>query len=274
MVFCNRPMRPAVPRGVARSVGGSATRAREAVRKLKKTFRRARCSGIAQEQMRKTAQTFSRCSALAGACARRHAAHRADTRRRHDLRSTRRFPHRHVTPMPPTRRVSSRIASVAERAFVSPMAPHVRAAANAFGADARDVRTKASERIERCGGRQPAGMRPRLRWDATRSAASAKNPTRHLLAAASLPRCRFGWPAATTLGAPQSAARAPPPRARRVSPIRAARRTGGCRAHSAPCRTAGPPAAPQTKTGRTRRPVRLSRKGGSAQWPSSSSSSA
>ncbi|UKE51798.1 hypothetical protein [Xanthomonas translucens] len=51
-------------------------RVREPVRKLKKTFRGMRRSGIAQEQMRKTAQTFSRCSALASVHARRRALHR------------------------------------------------------------------------------------------------------------------------------------------------------------------------------------------------------
>ncbi|ELQ14858.1 hypothetical protein A989_04653 [Xanthomonas translucens DAR61454] len=59
-----------------RGAGDIQARVREPVRKLKKTFRGMRRSGIAHEQMRKTAQTFPRCSALASVHARRRALHR------------------------------------------------------------------------------------------------------------------------------------------------------------------------------------------------------
>lgn len=80
------------------SVGGSEARAREPVRKLKKTFRGMRRSGIAQEQMRKTAQTFSRCSALVGAlrASPRSASRRRAMPLRRPLAALRSSPSRHA----------------------------------------------------------------------------------------------------------------------------------------------------------------------------------
>lgn len=258
-----------------------------------------RRSGIAQEQMRKTAQTFSRCSAFAAqACAPRSASWR---RQSSPPRRPRVAPH-----SSPPRHARATDASHHRPNFHSDADSHSHSHSDA---DARSHRTAppciAREQRTRSGPSEhnaiaptTSGLRRRVaafdkeqrarRTIAMRITITAKNPTR----APGLPhggtppspsstrarqRLRRGTrvapharpasasiarrpPHAPSVAADAADAAAPPPR--RSAPCRVSRRSATQR-----------PVA-QTKTGRTRRPVRLSRRGGSAQWPSSSSSSA
>ena len=270
-------MRPAISRAAARGAGGIQARVREPVRKLKKTFRGMRRSGIAQEQMRKTAQTFSRCSALASARARRLALHRGGdddavvasaclrmlltgTSRKRDR--MRRVCARHRVRQPracsprPTR--STALARHDE---------HIRP-------DERDAAGRRwPQRSEHCRDRQTP--RPR-RPTAMHITVTAKKPTRGSprpgAAAAASPsatwRPRRAHRCVRRGRHPRPGVPHPPPASNPIAAMSATQRDAdrpiGKPPHyrkRAPLPAAAFFCAAQTKTGRTRRPVRLSRSG-------------
>lgn len=262
------------------SVGGSEARAREPVRKLKKTFRGMRRSGIAQEQMRKTAQTFSRCSALVGAlrASPRSASRRRAMPLRRPLAALRSSPSRHAhaagasCSIPPPRPLPSARSQRRHRCM-----PHARRRGEHV--PIRRTRHLCRPRSHCSGRDRRREMRCTRRPSAMRCDAHhrQKSDATSARVAASVPRHRLGRLQGQRTQ--RSARRAAVACARSIShgaphasfataPIRRLPRTSRAVIRHRPV----PP--PQTKTGRTRRPVRLSRRVGSAQWPSSSSSSA
>ena len=236
-----------------------------------------RRSGIAQEQMRKTAQTFSRCSALASARARRLAAHRrgdddavvASACLRMLLTGTSRTRDR-MRRACCCRRVRCRVR-------VSPRATRSTARARHDEHARPDERDAAGrrwpQRSRRCCDRQtPRPRRPTAMHITVTAKKPARRSPRPGTAAATPPSSTWATASCAAMHAarPASAAwrgasGACVASARRDSdhadmPIARSANLADCR-QRAPLPAAAFVCAAQTKTGRTRRPVRLSRRG-------------